>query len=298
MAENEATLKTYRGNCHCAAYVYEITLPEIESASECNCSVCYKKATIWVFPEPSNVKFVKGDESTLTRYNFNQGNFTHSFCSTCGVSLKVSGHLRAPKPGEVKEPDNGFNVRTLQHGQIDLQKIKIKPFNGQALPPSYQAPVFTGLQPAGEVKGGQLYTGSCHCGAVTVGLKSKPIDKDTQGLVECNCSICGRYGATWAYPNRNEVAIDGRHNLTPYAFNKKAAGKLFCKKCGVPVAVEIRQFTDEEIEQMDEATKEWYVGGRHLMPINLRIINGLNVKELAPSQCDGYSMIGPAYVEP
>ncbi len=32
------------------------------------------------------------------------------FCSTCGVSLMVVGHLSPPKDGEDKLPDNAFNV--------------------------------------------------------------------------------------------------------------------------------------------------------------------------------------------
>lgn len=77
MAEQQEQLKTYRGNCHCAAFVYEISLPEIKQASDCNCSVCYKKAAIWVFPKPSDVKFVKGDPSGLTDYTFNKKQYTH-----------------------------------------------------------------------------------------------------------------------------------------------------------------------------------------------------------------------------
>ncbi|GAW17565.1 hypothetical protein ANO14919_070230 [Xylariales sp. No.14919] len=111
MPDQEANLKTYRANCHCAAYVYEVTLPEISTASQCNCSVCYKKAALWVFPKPKDVKFVKGDPATLTNYTFGKRNFTHKFCSTCGNSIMFVGHLEPPKPGEDEEPENGINVR-------------------------------------------------------------------------------------------------------------------------------------------------------------------------------------------
>jgi hypothetical protein len=88
MAEQQGPLKTYRGNCHCTAYVYEVTVPEIKQASECNCSVCYKKAALWVFPKPSDVKFVKGDPSTLTRYNFSKNQFTHTVRSSPFSSIE------------------------------------------------------------------------------------------------------------------------------------------------------------------------------------------------------------------
>ncbi|KAI1419403.1 glutathione-dependent formaldehyde-activating enzyme [Xylaria sp. FL1777] len=298
MAEPQAPLKTYRGNCHCAAFVYEITLPEIKQASECNCSICYKKAAIWVFPNPSDVKFVKGDSSELTNYNFNKNQFTHKFCSTCGVSLMVVGHLSPPKAGEDKLPENGFNVRTFQHGQVDVWKLDTKSFDGFSLPPAYEAPKFTGPQPAGDTEGLQLYTGSCHCGAVTVALKSQPLNKDSQGLVECNCSICGRYGATWTYPPRAQVVVEGRQNLGVYLFNKKLATKNFCKTCGVPVFSEVVQCTDEQVAQFSEETRRWYSGSKDLTAFNLRVINGFNVKDLNPTRFEGYTYIQPTYVEP
>ncbi|TGJ83001.1 hypothetical protein E0Z10_g5766 [Xylaria hypoxylon] len=298
MTEEQAPLKTYRGNCHCAAFVYEVSLPEIKQASECNCSICYKKAAIWVFPKPSDVKFVKGDPSALTNYNFNKKQYTHKFCSTCGVSLMVVGHLSPPKAGENKVPDNGFNVRTFQHGQVDVRKLDIKPFDGSALPPTYEAPKFKGLEPAGDAEDLQLYTGSCHCGAVTVGLKSKPLNKDFPGLVECDCSSCGRYGATWRYQPSAQVVIEGRENLVGYYFNKKIVSKNFCKSCGVPVCSETVDCSEEQVAQMDEATRQWYTQSKGLMAFNLRVINGLNVKDLNPKHFNGYTYIQPGYVEP
>ncbi|KAI1824188.1 glutathione-dependent formaldehyde-activating enzyme [Xylaria intraflava] len=298
MAETQAPLKTYRGNCHCKAYVYEITLPEIKQAVECNCSICYKKAAIWVFPSPSNVKFVKGDRSTLSSYTFNQRKYAYSFCPTCGVSLMVTGHLKEPQPGEVKEPDSGFNVRTLQYGQLDIRGINFKAVDGKAYPPLYEEPKFTGPQPAREVEGGQLYSGSCHCGAVTVGLKSKPFNKDFRGLKECNCSICGKYGAVWTYPHSAQVVIEGRENLRQYAFNEKIGTKLFCKTCGIPIGSDLAQFTDEKLAQMNPGFADWFRENRNQMPLNLRIFNGLDLKDLVPQQIDGYNQIQPAYVEP
>ncbi|KAI0457628.1 glutathione-dependent formaldehyde-activating enzyme [Xylaria acuta] len=298
MAEQQAPLKTYRGNCHCAAFVYEITLPEIKQASECNCSICYKKAAIWVFPKPGDVKFVKGDPSALTKYNFNKGQFTHKFCPTCGVSLMVVGHLTPPKAGEDKLPENGFNVRAFQHGQVDVWKLETKAYDGKALPSTYEAPKFKGPEPTAEVEGGQLHTGGCHCGGVTLALKSKPINKDFQGLVECNCSSCGRYGTTWIYQPHAQFVIEGREILQEYLFGKKVAAKLFCKICGVPICSETVQLTEEQVAEMDEETRKWYERATLHKALNLRVLDGLDVKDLSPTQFDGYNFIQPGYVEP
>ncbi|KAI0870963.1 glutathione-dependent formaldehyde-activating enzyme [Hypoxylon argillaceum] len=298
MTEQQAPLKTYRGNCHCAAFVYEITLPEIKQASACNCSICYKKGVLWAFPKPTDVKFIKGDPTALTNYNFNNKQFTHKFCSTCGVSLMVVGHLTPPKAGEDKLPENGFNVRTIQPEQIDVWKLDTNTFNGAAIPSAYKPHKFEGHQPTADVEGGQLYTGSCHCGAVTVALKSKPIDKELQGLVECNCSICSRYGATWIYPIHAHVTIEGTENLATYYLGKKFAGKKFCKICGIPISSEAVLATDERVAQMDPDTRKWYEGAILIKALNLRVIDGLDVNDLTPARLDGYNLIKPGYVEP
>ena len=71
MADTEQQpLKTYRGNCHCGAFVYEADLPEITSAIECNCSICVKKGYLFVFLGRDKFRVVKGSEDQLTVYAF------------------------------------------------------------------------------------------------------------------------------------------------------------------------------------------------------------------------------------
>lgn len=43
---------------------------------------------------------------------------------------------------------------------------------------------------------------SCHCGAVRVEVARRPTS-----LTECNCSICRRVGARWAYYSRKSLKI-------------------------------------------------------------------------------------------
>jgi len=73
----DAPLKTYRGNCHCAAFVFEITRPELKQVGECNCSICHKKGYAWFFAGADDVRVVKGDMGALKEYAFNEGNFVH-----------------------------------------------------------------------------------------------------------------------------------------------------------------------------------------------------------------------------
>lgn len=87
MAEEEQkNVKTYRGNCHCGAYVFEFDAPEIKTYTECNCSICFKKGYAWLFPGHDNIKVVKGDDNTLKTYQFNEGKFEHRVSGSCKLS--------------------------------------------------------------------------------------------------------------------------------------------------------------------------------------------------------------------
>jgi hypothetical protein len=59
--------------------------------------------------------------------------------------------------------------------------------------PQYKVPEHKGPEPTAKVEGGKQYKGGCHCGAITVALKSKPLDETfPEGGLECNCSVCER----------------------------------------------------------------------------------------------------------
>ncbi len=69
-------------------------------------------------------------------------------------------------------------------------------------------------------------TATCHCKAVRITFP--PPDKH---LNECQCSICRRYGALWAYYKRDEVQIEGQITET-YIWGDKHIEFHRCQKCG------------------------------------------------------------------
>lgn len=72
------------------------------------------------------------------------------------------------------------------------------------------------------------YTTSCHCGAVSIEML-RPIRK----LTRCNCSICRRYGALWAYQQRKAISIRSANGaLRPYRWARKALEFFHCSRCG------------------------------------------------------------------
>ena len=47
-----------------------------------------------------------------------------------------------------------------------------------------------------------MLTASCHCGAIRLEVSRTP-----RMLTDCNCSICRRYGALWAYYKATSVRV-------------------------------------------------------------------------------------------
>ncbi|WP_420411385.1 GFA family protein [Roseibium sp.] len=72
------------------------------------------------------------------------------------------------------------------------------------------------------------YTTSCHCGAVSVEMQRR-----IKKLTRCNCSICRRYGALWAYQQRKAITVTAdKGALKSYAWGKKSIEYFRCNNCG------------------------------------------------------------------
>ena len=75
----------------------------------------------------------------------------------------------------------------------------------------------------------KTHRGSCHCGKVRYEVAT-----DLEQVLACNCSICQKRGALWAYvePHQSKL-LAGADELTDYQFNKHLIHHLFCRACGV-----------------------------------------------------------------
>lgn len=71
--------------------------------------------------------------------------------------------------------------------------------------------------------------GSCHCKAVSWKF-TDPIESVTA----CNCTLCSRYGALWAYGHIDHgISVSGP--TQSYARGRKINGFHFCAHCGCVV---------------------------------------------------------------
>ncbi|KAJ5915835.1 hypothetical protein N7454_010976 [Penicillium verhagenii] len=70
---------------------------------------------------------------------------------------------------------------------------------------------------------------TCHCGAITVILPYAPKE-----INECQCTICRRYSAAWAYYKVNEVKFDMKEGakVSKYVWGDKEKSFNFCQNCG------------------------------------------------------------------
>jgi hypothetical protein len=69
--------------------------------------------------------------------------------------------------------------------------------------------------------------GSCHCGAVKF-----EVDGALAEVTDCNCSICRRYGALWAYFSPKQVRFTAAGATDIYMWNERLIEFHRCKVCG------------------------------------------------------------------
>ena len=71
-----------------------------------------------------------------------------------------------------------------------------------------------------------MIKGNCHCGQVKWTYL-----KPAESVTACNCSLCRRYGALWAYGYLNtDAKVEGA--TTAYQWGNKHSKYNFCSTCG------------------------------------------------------------------
>ena len=101
-----------------------------------------------------------------------------------------------------------------------------------------------------------MLTATCHCGALRIEIPSPPTE-----ITNCNCSICRRLGALWAYYPAEQVTVHGHPDFTDsYIQGDRTLRTVRCKTCGcvshweplqagtgAKVGVNVRNFLPEQI---------------------------------------------------
>jgi hypothetical protein len=113
------------------------------------------------------------------------------------------------------------------------------------------------------------YGGGCHCGRVRY-----EVETDLNPVISCNCSICQKQGALWAFPKPVQFTLlSGVDDLTDYLFNKKTIHHLFCRNCGVASFARGKN-----------------ADGSEGVSINVRCLDDIDVHALTLTPFDGKSL--------
>jgi hypothetical protein len=69
---------------------------------------------------------------------------------------------------------------------------------------------------------------SCHCGGTRIQLHKRP-----DFIYACNCSLCTKSGARWAYLHPSEVAVEGASTVYSRTDKGEPSAEIrFCASCG------------------------------------------------------------------
>jgi len=75
---------------------------------------------------------------------------------------------------------------------------------------------------------------ACHCTAVRLEIRELP-----DWVLDCNCTICRRYGALWSYPKPGAVTIvQGKGATDAYVWGDRELAFHRCGECGCVMYME------------------------------------------------------------
>ncbi len=91
MATEMAKATRHSGSCHCGAVRFE-TEVDATSGSRCNCSICSRLGATTAIVAPAEFRLLEGEEA-LTAYEWGFRTAKRYFCSRCGITCFLRGHL-------------------------------------------------------------------------------------------------------------------------------------------------------------------------------------------------------------
>ena len=113
---------TIHGTCHCGAPSFDCDV-EPTQAMTCNCSICRRRASFFIFFEGDTAP-VRADPEALGIYHFHKQIIAHHFCKTCGIGPWA----------EVTLPDGTRKVAlNLRASDVPFAHLPTTEFDGAAL---------------------------------------------------------------------------------------------------------------------------------------------------------------------
>ena len=77
---------TIKGKCHCGKVSYEFN-DTPEYTIRCNCSICRRLGTLWIYSDASNITLNGLSDTTTLSYSHGDMELDFRTCKSCGTSV-------------------------------------------------------------------------------------------------------------------------------------------------------------------------------------------------------------------
>lgn len=116
-----------------------------------------------------------------------------------------------------------------------------------------------------------ITAGGCHCKATRFELAHAPTE-----VTSCNCSICSKRGALWAYYQPSDVTFTQHEADSVYQWGAKMCSFHFCPRCGCSTYNETPSWTEKGPDP-----------DHPLIAINARLIDDFDPDAVQVRKVDG-----------
>lgn len=112
---------TIKGKCHCGKVSYEFN-DTPEYTIRCNCSICRRLGTLWIYSDASNITLNGLNDTTTLSYSHGDLELDFRTCKRCGTSVSWQS-LATPGKGRMAL---NLNMAELK----DIYEVPVRYFDG------------------------------------------------------------------------------------------------------------------------------------------------------------------------
>jgi hypothetical protein len=111
---------------------------------------------------------------------------------------------------------------------------------------------------------------SCLCGQVRIATEKRP-----DYIHECNCTLCTKSGARWAYYHPSEVSVEGATNTYSRQDKDDPAAEIhFCPACGATTHFTLTESAVSKFGNSMMGVNMWLADEKDLAGVELRFPDG------------------------
>jgi hypothetical protein len=111
---------------------------------------------------------------------------------------------------------------------------------------------------------------SCLCGQIRIDVNKRP-----DFINACNCTLCSKSGARWAYFHPSEVSVEGTSAGYSRADKADPAAEIhFCPKCGSTTHFTLTESAVSKFGNVQMGVNMWLADEKDLAGIELRYPDG------------------------